>query len=238
MTYDVFAVSEIPQDVYAYADARDSRVRVAFILPSERADACVFVPDLTRPSPSAVLCAAMFMRGVRGLPLDEVEIESCGKIYRIKYDHKSGKYYILMPKCKLLSSNINIFVNEIPLSVSLVECRDGLVSVNKCDDVEHFSISSLRRIYTEMRPYMTLGAVAYSVRNGQVLSCGFFPVSDIDSAVHIAQCVCTAAGITAPPFTTHVSVDGILVTCEHIDGLLAVSSDYVAPLTLVAPDIF
>lgn len=236
-TYDIFPVSELPSDTERYKDERDGSVVLAFLLPSADADAEVIVPGATAPSPSAALAASLFLGRVRGLPLDEYDLLSSGKIYRVRYDSENDNYCVLMPKCKLLSSNTRIFVNEMPLLVSLMQNESELISVSECSDAEHFTDLSLRRIYTELRPHKTSGAVAFSISEDGVMARGFFPQMNPERVIDVAVAVASILRVGTARASLLVHLRDSTLVCRAQGQYLSVCGENIAPLTFSAPDI-
>ena len=184
------------------------------------------------------MCAAIFMRVVRGLPLDEMEIDSCGKIYKVLCDKDEQKFRILMPKCKLLSSNITVSVDKMPILVSLIKIRDEIFSVTECSDSKYFSHSSLKRIYNEMRSFNVSGVVAFSVSGESIGARGFFPCDSDDRTIDTALCAAFMAERYSTYRSIRVTVADTAVICEDFPLYTAVSGDYVAQRALVSLDIF
>lgn len=237
-TYDLFPVSELPRDSEPYLDRRDSEVDTAFLLPCESADAEIVVVGEDTPSASASLAAAMFLCLVRGLPLDETDILSRGKIYKVTYDEKNDEFCVLVQKCKLLLSNIAISVNGIPLSVDIIGYGDERLSVSECSDAEHFSVESLRRIYTELRSNGTSGALAFSISGTQALARGFFPYSTRERTLEIACAVASMPSARRAGDLLKIQVGDTSLYCRQCGQSVAISGERIAPLTLAAPDIF
>ena len=101
--YDVIPVSELPSDRTAYYDRRDGAVLTLFLLPSLYTDAQARVfcsSDKELFLPSAAMAAAIFLVGVRGLPLDECEVEIGDNIYTVRTSGNVEKYELILTRCK------------------------------------------------------------------------------------------------------------------------------------------
>ena len=232
-TYDVFAVSRLPREMSAFADLRDESISSVFLLPSICADARV-ASDGESDMPSLALAAATFLTSVRGLPLDETEIETDGGIFKVERDVSSGKYGILLPKCKVIFTNKEMIVDKMPIKTSVVRALGNRICVSECADYEHFDHSSLARIALECD---AVGAVAYSrVSEGIVARHRLFDPTV--GAVGCAMAAARALGLGISISDVYLTLNGATFTLrDRRDGIF-ISCNDPRPMTFVAPDIF
>ena len=120
------------------------------------------------PSPLAALAAGRFLSGVRGVPIEEAEVEYDGDILTAYIDHKTGEIKTKLHKCKQTLSKERVFVHNIE-----VECTDYL-----CDNVRIRLVGCAEDMPEEQTLRMLLlregmpladAVAAYTVKDGELL---------------------------------------------------------------------
>lgn len=238
VTYDVFAVSNLPTDMSIYADSRDPSVRTAFLLPSRIADARVALyGDASTPA-SLALAAGEFMVNVRGLPLSDVEIELSDKIYKVISDGKNGKCAVLVPKCKLIYANKDEKIDNVTICVSKIATCDGAVFVCECSDFSHFEDNLLLRVALELSDSTPYGAVAFSRCEGGISLKYRFTSPKTDAPLIAALAASRAAGLGTVSSFMSAWVGDIRFALSDACSQVCVSANDPPPLTFIAPDNF
>lgn len=235
--YDVFAVSEPPSYPESFYDVRDKNAETVFILPSLLADASVTSYKNPSPSPSAALAAAAFLTFVRGLPLEEVDIESEGERFKILLLPKRDNLQIFLPKCKLICAKRDVIVEKIKISVSDVNVNGRRISLIRCDDFSAFDSSGLSRIIFESSEFAPDGAVAYSLAEGCATAASKFINSNPDSILCAALAVARAEGVGTLIRRLSVKISDAEILVESAGSHFAASDGKIKYLTLAAPDI-
>ena len=221
----------MPDTPERYAD-RD--VPYVFILPSLSADIRLALSGNAEPY-SSVLSAARFLRLVRGLPLDEIEVECDGKIYTVTVE-ADGKCYISIPKFTALAEDtVTLFGCDI--KVRSVKTPYGIVRVTKALSVADFSDSVLRALTLSKNGENIIGAVCYELsENGAVAVCHFSKEKSIPKSLVAANsAVSCIYGSYSQPFRVEISGEEIFFIFRG--WRLLVSDGQPRPLTLYAPDI-
>ncbi len=238
VSYDVFPISEPPISPDAYYDKRDPMSHSIFLLPSLSADAAVLSFEHDTPSPSMALAGAVFLAFVRGLPLASMEIESRGKIYKISCDTKTKNIRVFLPKCKLICSNKEIFVDKTKISISETELDGARLPIVKCTDATAFSEEMLARLSLDTASATPVGAVAYSLAETHAVARARLTHECLDAPAAVATAVarCEGVGTILPCF--NVEYCGSLITVESVGSLFALSTPSVRHFTFSAPDIF
>ena len=140
--------------------------------------------------PSAALAAARFLVEVRGLPLEECEIEMNGKIYSALFSENDGKCEILVRKCKYTLSKTRIFALGVDAEVEKFSSELGEISLLGCEDEGRVSDEALQAIsHSENGAVHAAAAVRVSGselyiryfspsgRRGEALTCALAAVS-------------------------------------------------------------
>ncbi len=144
--YDLFPMVKCPEreNVGRFVDARNNNAFTVFILPGIMGDIriCAYSSkaEIIPPPHGAMIAAALFLVSYRGLPLDEVEVESDSKICKVFFDQKANKISIILPKCKLLLEKTQEFTGNIEKSIKKIAlqfCKKIAVAVS-CHDADMF----------------------------------------------------------------------------------------------------
>lgn len=208
-------------------------------MPSEAADARVVGAD-TETGVGAAMAAAAFLTELRGLPLEELDIDTDCGVYRIISANNPQKREILLPKCKLLCAKTPITVENIEIFVSVVSDGHGMICTVKCSDVATFSESALCLLPTLLcDKYKSIDtAVAYSVTEGKIHAVYTSTITKKSPVLRCATAVacCVGCGVLRPSVTVTLDGTELYVRCEG--GKYAVRSPSSQPLMLIAPDIF
>ena len=97
ISFDVFPVSNMPREPHRYRDATGSATTV-FLLPSIECDARIVMleedGDYVADRIAASVAAAVFLFAVRGLPLDEISVETDKGREDIEIAENGKKYYV------------------------------------------------------------------------------------------------------------------------------------------------
>ena len=190
--------------------------------------------DNTEPY-GAALSAARFLRLVRGLPLDEIEVECDGKIYAVTVE-ADGKCYISIPKFTALAEDaVTLFGCDIKMRS--VKTPYGIVRVTKALSVADFSDSVLRALALSKSGENIIGAVCYELsENGAVAVCHFSKEKNIPKSLVAANsAVSCIYGSYSQPFRVEISGEEIFFVFRG--WRLLASDGQPRPLTLYAPDI-
>jgi hypothetical protein len=211
------------------------------ITPSFTADVAVNrISDkmIFRNFETVAYCAARFLYDVRGLPNDELEIETPEKIYTVTRDAKSGKIFVKLPKCKQLYTNKQENIDGIALNVSAVSCKDRIYKLTRCANAEHFAHSSLRTLLRSGLGDSIDGVAAYSLNGGDVqVRC---ILSGDESAVSYLFILLSVASAV---FEKESSLDALTVKTNSLTILAVRCGEFISVCdekceiyTLVAPD--
>lgn len=227
----------MPSEPEKYFDGRDESVRTVFLLPSIDCDARAFVPRALSPSASAAMAAAEFLIYERGLPLDMVDVESQGRVYTVKSAPEISRCEILVPKCKLICSNLSVLYEKTEISVSKIVDESGSIYAVRCDDAECFSLSVLKRIALEFFDPDAIFTVAFSTDENEVNTKIFEIKNDPDMKTHAAVAVARAMGVGTVFESVSVKCGGVKFRVCDDGSYFAVSSQSPKPLTFFAPSI-
>jgi len=144
---DVFPVASMPDNYLDYIDSRDSRVSLAFLLPSLCADIGVksffCTGELRANYAASALAAVGFLVCVRGLPLDEVTVETPSGIFEVMKDFATEEFGVLLPKCKILCTKSLVYASSIELDAVELVTKCGTVRIFVCPDADCFSAEAL-----------------------------------------------------------------------------------------------
>ncbi len=237
VTYDIFPMSEPPICADVYDDVRDPNVHTVFLLPSLTADAEVLSCESDKPSPSAAMAGAIFLTFVRGLPLSDVEIESGGKIFKIFLDKNSESTTLFLPKCKLLCSNKEIFVDKTRIFISEAKLNGEIIPVVKCDDAALFSDENLKKLALLVSDTAPIGAVAYSLCGNAAAARAKFTNSKPDIPLICAMAVARAQGVGTLMKNITVEYGESEIIVSSAGDNYAISTQKPKYFTFSAPDI-
>ena len=229
--WDVFSLASLPKNPEKYAD-KDTPY--AFLLPSLVADIRVVCSD-SSATYSAALSAARFLRLVRGLPLSEMQVECCGRVYTVTVE-RDGKCYIAISKFTV-SEEDTVTLFGCDIRVRSVKTPYGFVRVAKTLSVSDFSESVLRALTLSKSGENIIGAVCYQFSEGYATAlCHFSRAENLSkivvAAVSAASCV---YGCYTAPITVKIAGEEFFFLCK--DGEVLISDRQPHPLTLYAPDI-
>ena len=102
------------------------------------------------------------MTHIRGLPLEEVEVETTHKKYKIVVSGKDVKCEISLPKCKVISSKLCKNAQNVELYASDVFSKYGIIRACECADADIFSVDNLRALSLSDHGENIIGSVAIS----------------------------------------------------------------------------
>lgn len=94
--------------------------------------------------PLFALAAGAFLMKVRGLPLDEAEIETASGIFKLLLDEKGDRVGVILSKCKQLSSNSKFLLENIEIKCSDYLSFGKRIRLVRSRDPEMFSPDALR----------------------------------------------------------------------------------------------
>ena len=237
MTFDVFAVSEMPKNPESFCDLRDGDTETLFLLPSLDADAVVVSCKNSSPSPTAASAAATFLTLVRGLPMDEVRIESCGEFFDISFNKTNGTFDVLLNKCKQLLSKTSVCIDKMEFLVFECECLGSRVLTLKCNDVSCFDDSALSRIMLEYGDSLPCGAVAYSLLENRAVARARFINQSADNTLRAALSVARSVGVGTLLDRLELKASDIELSVTGIANRFALTFPSPRHFTLAAPDI-
>ena len=115
---------------------------------------------------SSALAAATFLLLVRGLPLDEISVETPMGDFYVNFTENGGKCGIILRKCKILCTNKAILLGGVELLCTETLTINGTVRVFFCEDSGCFSKESLSALSLADEKNNIVGALAVSVKNG------------------------------------------------------------------------
>ena len=237
MAFDVFAVSEMPKKSESFCDLRDGTAETLFLLPSLDADALVVSYKNPATSPTAAVAAATFLTLVRGLPMDEVRIESCGEFFDVSFGKTDRIFGILLDKCKQLLSKTTILIDEMKFLVSEYECLGDRILTVKCSDATCFDDSALSRIMLEYGDSLPCGAVAYSLLENRAVARARFINSSADNMLRAALSVARESGVGTLFDRLDMKISDIPISVSCLGNRFVVTFPSPRHFTLAAPDI-
>ena len=223
----------MPENKEKYLDLRDGADSV-LLLPSVPADArALTVKDRKSRKIyhiSAALCGAKFLREVRGLPLDEMDIETGAGV--IRCIAKGGRCFAETERFSLIErgdfEGERVFCLGSPL---------GKIRRIETKNLSHFSSELIRQICLSREGEDVIGALAVERRGGEAkVESHYCKAPEFSSGL--------VSAIAALPFGVGFSFgkysvlsDGVYYDFEFADGRLFVSDRHTRPLTLYAPEI-
>ncbi len=180
------------------------------------------------------LAAACFILVVRGLPLDELSVETPVGKFEVLYSKKEEKCGILLPECKLLCSNKAAICSATELFFSEVLTDSGIVRVFECDDCTRFSNESLARLSIGDDGENISASVAFSCHNGS-LSLKVHSVNPSSEGIPCSAVLAALCSGSFPNSSYTAELDGVRYSISRHGGEMLVFCD-MKPLTLMAPE--
>ena len=183
----VFSLSRLPENLCEYAGLGFDLYII--LTPSRDFDTALKVFDRFMceyiPEPDVLLAVALFFFKIRGLPLNELDIECQGIPVRIKARVLDGDRCLLeLDECKLLSTNSYVTASGTELKVSTLVYLDRFfVRCIRCcntDCVRPVALKELNFIDGEMD---ALVSAAYSLCDNEITLVG-----EADRAVSLLLC--------------------------------------------------
>ncbi len=202
-------------------------------MPSAIADLRIMLSPNADPIASA-LSAARFLRLVRGLPLDEIEVECGEKIYRI-IAKNNGKCYALLKKpCYVGEEDAELFGCRV--RVKNIRTDFGVVRLVKAESLLGFSEEALRSLCLSQEGGDVIGAVAFEAEGEKITAKHSFSRNRGFLPPLLAAEV--AASYSIEPFEEiSVTVGELEFFFLRSQGRMLVSDRQPRPLTLYAPNI-
>lgn len=114
---------------------------------------------------AASLAAVGFLVYVRGLPLDELTVETPVGMFEVVKPNKDTEYGVLLPECKLLRTKTFEFGSCIELSAMELVTKCGIVRIFECPDATAFSEEALAVLSLGDEEENVSAAVALSRHN-------------------------------------------------------------------------
>ena len=237
ISFDVFPVSNMPREPHRYRDATGSATTV-FLLPSIECDARIVMleedGDYVADRIAASVAAAVFLFAVRGLPLDEISVETDKGREDIEIAENGKKYYIRLPKCKLLCSNETKNIQKTEITFSDILVFDRRVRTVICDDVAFFLRENMASLILDdiegCADVVTAASLSDNVLQIECYSRALCESDHIYSAI--------SAHLIFPNSTDlPVSFHGVELELVRKNGSTFLASSPPRPMTFIAPDI-
>lgn len=156
----------MPKNISLYRDSLSEEVLLSFLLPSCAADAlAVGISENGRPmrdNLSVAYAASLFLTEVRGLPLEELTIESNERFHAFKKVGRLNRLGALLPKCRQLYSNRPAVIGNVEIPVSAYTVEDFVIRAVKCRDSDTFDADNLRSLLLLCGGECADAAVAFS----------------------------------------------------------------------------
>ena len=238
----MFSLPGFPTDTSRYLDTRDKSVDTVIITPSYKADvsANLVTGDGRETSEGELpaFCAGVFLYTKRGIPNEELEVESLGKIYRVIRDSKDGKIAVILPKCKVLYTSKKESVNEIEIFTSAYSYKNYIFKLAECENSRHFADTGLRTVLRNALGDSIDGVAAYSVEKNEA-SVKFLLAEpqNVGCRLYIFLAIATAVLSKHPCDSLTVKYDGCRLCVKSHGGELAVFDETLEIFTLSLPDI-
>lgn len=196
-SFDVFSFNEKQEDITKFLDKRDKNVKAVFLYPSEKADVSIesYLSNGEKfyGYELSSIAASIFITEVRGLPLDEVSVETPCGIFEIKRVGSLLKYGIVLEKCKLIYTNKPVYVDEIEALVTAFSYKNNIYRATKCENLSLFDTNYLNSLLLSNGEGCIDGAIVYSQEGNNIdMRCCFIderPSDVIYSAIGVAQLV-------------------------------------------------
>lgn len=239
MTFDVFPMSEMPPCPAEYIDGYSKMAKTLFLLPSSDADARVVMPE---GEPDKALCEAAalavgrFLIEVRGLPLDELCVESPVGIHRLMLDKKNGKIAVNVGKCKILCTKEPAFLSGVELRTSRVLSEYGEIVITECKDSDCFSGEILAQLCRTNEPRDIFGAIACSVSDTPVrAACHSVRERDVHYPFIFAKAAASLLCVKLPGASIKIVTHGLDFELYSVGGELFALASKEPPLTFYLP---
>lgn len=169
----MFSLPCFPREPSRYLDLRDSLSSTVIVTPSHTADVVAEpVPRDGKYMSSdevTAFCAGAFLYNVRGLPSEEIEVETPGGVYRISRCSKTDKISIILPKCKVLYTKKKEIIDEIEIFVSAFSYKNYIFKVCECKNSAFFADANLRALLRSSIEDSIDGVAVYSIEKDEVL---------------------------------------------------------------------
>lgn len=221
-------LSQMPQNPKEYADTRNARVSLAFVLPSDLsvAKVCAYLNSGAERSSYAAsaLAASVFLSSVRGLVSDDINIETPRGTFNIMRS-EDGEYGVLLPKCKVLRSKSLEFSSSIEARCSEVFTNRGIVRVFECADARAYSDQALSLFSLGEEGENICASVAVSLNGGR-LRMKSHTVSAVENA-DLYSLVCGVSVLShneTVGFPLFADLSGIVFRAEPMLGMLHIST--------------
>lgn len=184
--------------------------------------------------PPAALAAYEFLTLVRGLPLDEAEIETPVGIFKVARGGNDGKCEIILPKCKQLSTNSPIIINNTTIFVSTLRTDLGIIRVYKCEDIDALNDGILPSICASSDGENIRGALAYSQVGGTARVKSYFLEEGTRSEGFVAAyaVACLAVGFKHSESPLKITLAKNDFFARRVALGISLSSPFVRPLIL------
>lgn len=236
ISFDVFPVSIMPKEPDRYRDDTGSAVTV-FLLPSIECDARIVMLDedgaCVADRLAASLAATAFLVAERGLPLDEVSIETESKNTDIEIAEKGKKYYIKLPKCKLLCSNKEKKSEKTEIIFSDILVFDRRVRTVICDDVAFFSKENMTSLILDdaegCADVVTVASLSNDIISIECYSLGLHESDYIYSVIAAHRLLSDNTDLRA-------TFRGVELEIVRKNGFTLLGSTLPRPMTFIAPD--
>jgi len=187
---ELIPCSTLPNNPEKYVNAQGDGAICVFLLPSLTDDVrCTVIDDggailfPSLPHPASVIRAAaasaLFLRRVRGLPLDMVDVETdIGRI-SVSFEKNTLRPAVKMPKCKLLVANAREICQNVEIFCDIYDTEIGLIKLIKCERVENFSEEALRQLSHGAEDGRLAVSCAFSERDGAVSAKAVSPAARV-----------------------------------------------------------
>lgn len=170
-------------DAKRYVNSQNKKSFSVLLFPSILADIKIEVYnsrcEMIEAPFGAIVSAAAFLTVLRGLPLEAIEVEHCGKVTEVSFGEKYQTASLNVKKCKQLCSKTHIFADKASIDIKIMqsEIYKSVVAITECKDSGLFSESHLYELLLD--EYNPDVACAYSEMNSEIfiklLSIDFLP---------------------------------------------------------------
>ena len=228
----------MPDSPELFADTRDKSVSTLFLLPSLE---CDFHVSSLEPRHSGYLApayaASLFLTGERGLPLDELVADTPDGACFIKKLGNSGKYGLVMPKCRFLYTKTAIFDGDIHLRASCVKILNHTVCIVDTLDATMVSDTVMKRLLLSDCGENISASAAVSF-NGEGLFAKAAYLDPSDRALpHLLACALASRHfLRCGASILKINLGGSEFHFAHTDGEVIAIEQNPVLLTLHAPD--
>ena len=220
----------MPPNLSDYLHKSDSAASLAFLFPSLSADVSVksyFSNGVLRENYAASsLAAAAFLYYVRGLPLDEICVETPAGIFEVICLDGKGEFGVLLRKCKVLCSKSLTYAASIEVYAVELLTKCGVVRVFECPDADAFRAEALSVLSLGSGEENVCAAVALSYSESRVKMKLHRVNSDRESplldAILAAATLMSRKGLSAFPLS--LELGGFTYRVAEVSGMLWVSS--------------